>query len=140
MGRFILLAVAISALSACEKKSNSEGLPPAGQWNANPGDMPPVQQQGRANNPHGGMGGGANPHAGIDMGGGDNPHAGVDMSGGDNGGDMGAANPHAGVDMGGDMSGANPHAGVDMGGGANPHAGVDMSGGGTDVGKLGLPP
>lgn len=116
MGRFVLVVVAISALAACDKgKGKSEGLPPAKDWNANVGEMNPVQQQGAPSNPHGG----ANPHAGIDMGGGDNPHAGVDMN-----------NPHAGLDMGGD--GDDPHAGLDMN---NPHG----AGGGVDVAKLGLP-
>jgi len=120
MGRFVFVLAALAAVAtvpACEKKSKSEGLPPAQEWGQNPGDMPPVQQQGHANNPQA------------------NPHAGVDMSGGP------GANPHAGVDMGGG-GGDDPHAGVDMGGpGANPHAGVDMGGGGAgaNVAQMGLP-
>ncbi|HUS26925.1 MAG TPA: hypothetical protein VMZ53_00395 [Kofleriaceae bacterium] len=125
MGRFSLVLVALASLAACDKgKGESKGLPPAKDWNADVNEMNPVQQQGTAGthsggNPHADMGGGANPHAGIDM---NNPHAGVDMGGA--GGD-----PHAGVDMGG----ADPHAGLDMGGGGNPH------GGGVDVAKMGLP-
>ena len=121
MGRYLAIAIALSALAACSKKKQDEGLPPAQSWSGDPSGMAPAPAG--TTNPHGG---GANPHAGVDMGaGGANPHAGVDM-----GGDP--SNPHAGVDMGG--GGANPHAGVDMGGGANPH------GGGTDVSQLGLPP
>jgi len=115
MGRFALVALALLAgLGACDKgKGERKGLPPAPDWNANVGDMMPVQQQG-APSPHAK----ASPHGNAD------PHAGLDMGG--------AGNPHAGMDMGG---GADPHAGLDMGGGSNPHAG-----GGTDVEKLGLPP
>ncbi|HTL32829.1 MAG TPA: hypothetical protein VL326_06885 [Kofleriaceae bacterium] len=133
MGRFFLVAIALASvgsLGACDKGKGNSGLPPAKDWNANVGEMSPVQQQGAPSNPHGG----ANPHAGMDM---NNPHAGVDMSGG--GGDLppakdwnGEGDPHAGLDMSG---GANPHAGVDMSGGGNPHG----AGGGVDVAKLGLP-
>jgi hypothetical protein len=99
MGRFVVVIVALASLAACDKgKGEAKGLPPAKDWNANVGDLPPVEQQG-APDPHGG-----NPHAGMDMGGGDNPHAGVDMGGGDN--------PHAGVDMGGNPHGAS--GGVDV--------------------------
>jgi hypothetical protein len=127
MTRFVLAAALLASLAACDKgKGQAQGLPPAKSFNENMGDMPPVQQEGTAS-PH--TGGGANPHAGVDMGGGDsdNPHAGVDMSG------AGGDNPHAGVDMSG-AGGDNPHAGVDMSGGTNPHAG-----GGVDVAKMGLP-
>lgn len=92
MGRLVVIAAVLVSLTACEKKK-SEGLPPAQDWGSAAGDMPPVQQQGKAN-PHAGMAmGGADPHAGVDM---NNPHAGVDMGG---------ADPHAGIDM------NNPHAG-----------------------------
>jgi hypothetical protein len=67
MGRLVVIAAVLVSLTACEKKKN-EGLPPAQEWGGNPGDMPPVQQQGKAN-----------PHAGIDM---SNPHGeggGVDV-------------------------------------------------------------
>jgi hypothetical protein len=77
MGRLVVIAAVLVSLTACEKKKN-EGLPPAQEWGGNPGDMPPVQQQGKAANPHAGMAmGGADPHAGVDM---NNPHAGIDMS------------------------------------------------------------
>jgi hypothetical protein len=95
MGRFSLVALAVLAgLAACDKgKGESRGLAPAKDWNANVGEMAPVQQQGAPNphakvNPHAGMdmgGGGADPHAGLDMGGGVDPHAGLDMN-----------NPHGG--------------------------------------------
>lgn len=76
MGRLVVIAAVLVSLTACEKKKN-EGLPPAQEWGSNPGDMPPVQQQGKAANPHAGMAmGGADPHAGVDM---NNPHAGIDM-------------------------------------------------------------
>lgn len=117
MGRYLAIAIALCAVTACSKKKQDQGLAPAQDWGQDPSGSIP---QGTAQaNPHGG-GGGETP----DM---TNPHAGVDMGGG-------GANPHAGVDMGG---GANPHAGVDMGGGAgaNPHGG-----GGADVAQLGLPP
>ena len=82
MGRLVVIAAVLVSLTACEKKKN-EGLPPAQEWGGNPGDMPPVQQQGKPANPHAGMAmGGADPHAGVDM---NNPHAGIDMS-----------NPHGG--------------------------------------------
>jgi hypothetical protein len=62
MGRLVVIAAVLVSLTACEKKKN-EGLPPAQEWGGNPGDMPPVQQQGKAN-PHAGMAmGGADPHA-----------------------------------------------------------------------------
>jgi hypothetical protein len=97
MGRFLVIVV---ALAACSEKKKSEGLPPAQEWGADPGQLQPA-----AGSPHGG----ANPHGGADP---NNPHAGVDMSGG--GGDE----P--------DMTGG-PHTAVDM---SNPHNGVDMNGGG----------
>jgi hypothetical protein len=110
MGRFVFVLVAISALAACDKgKGESRGLAPAKDWNADLGEMSPVQQ-----------GKPSNPHAGVDMGGGGaNPHAGLDMN-----------DPHAGIDMGG--AGSDPHAGLDMN---NPHG----AGGGVDVEKMGLP-
>lgn len=93
MGRTLAIALALSALAACSKKKQDEGLPPAQSWSGDPSGMAPAAAT--TTNPHGG---GANPHAGVDM-----------------GGAMGAG-------------GANPHAGVDMGGGANPHAGgTDVS-------------
>lgn len=72
------LLVVVALLAACADKEPS-GLPPAKEWKANTGDLPPVQQQGvgpsMGANPHGGMG--ANPHAGVpgapDM---SNPHGG----------------------------------------------------------------
>ena len=89
MGRLVVIAAVLVSLTACEKKKN-EGLPPAQEWGSGPGDLPPVQQQGKAANPHAGMAmGGADPHAGIDM---NNPHAGVDMS-----------NPHGGAGGGVDV-------------------------------------
>ena len=120
MGRYLAIVIALSAVAACSKKKQDEGLPPAQEWSADPSGLVPAGSAAPAN-PHGGGDPGGSP----DMA---NPHAGVDMGGG-------GANPHAGVDMGG--GGANPHAGVDMGGGAgaNPHAG-----GGADMSQLGLPP
>jgi hypothetical protein len=111
MGRYLLVAAALLAASAC-KKDKSEGLPPAQEWSANANALEPAPQPG---NP---VQQGPNPHAGMDM---NNPHAGMDMN-----------NPRAGMDM------NNPHAGMDMN---DPHAGIDMNnphGGGTDVTKLGL--
>jgi len=95
MGRYLAIAIALSA-AACSKKKQDEGLPPAQEWSADPSAIP---QGGSAPaNPHGG--GEApdmtNPHAGVDM---TNPHA---------GGTPDMTNPHAGVDMGG-AAGANPH-------------------------------
>lgn len=62
MVRFLVVAAALTALSACKKDSKSEGLPPAQEWTANPGNLPPAM--GATANPHAG----ANPHAA-------NPHA-----------------------------------------------------------------
>jgi hypothetical protein len=62
MGRFIVIAAALTALAACKDKTKTEGLPPAQEWSASTGGMPPAPG---AANPHGG----ANPH-GPAMGGG----------------------------------------------------------------------
>jgi hypothetical protein len=102
MTRALLLAAAIAAVAACEKKNETTGLPPATQWKAGDPGAPP-----------GGVAKPADPHAGLDMGAAGaaaDPHAGVDMGGGMGGG---AADPHAGVDMGGGMGGG-------MGGAAGP--------------------
>jgi hypothetical protein len=108
MGRYLAIAIALSAV-ACANKKQNQGLQPAQEWNADVASMAP--QASAPANPHGG-GDPNNPHAGVDM---TNPHGGGDPS-----------NPHAGVDMtnphGGDPS--NPHAGVDM---SSPH-GADVSG------------
>jgi hypothetical protein len=95
MSRLTVLALALAAIAACEKKNENTGLPPATQWqgSAGGGAGGPIAP----GDPHAGMGGGAgagDPHAGMDMGGGGDPHAGMDMGGG--GGD-----PHAGMGMGG---------------------------------------
>ena len=127
IGRFLVVGALASALFACGSKKDSEGLPPAQEWSADPGGVQPTVQT-----PH------DHPHVAVGAGDPNNPHAGVDMGpaaaaqGGDEG--DGQANPHAGVDMSGTN---NPHAGVDMTGGTNPHAGA---GGGVDVSKMGLPP
>lgn len=64
MVRFLVVAAALSALSACKKDSKSEGLPPAQEWGANAGNLPPASATGA--NPHA-----ANPHAQA------NPHGGT---------------------------------------------------------------
>jgi hypothetical protein len=95
MGRSVALATALTAmlvaLAACKDKK-AEGLPPAQEWSANTNTLPSAPNAqgasphaGMGANPHEGMGGGANPHAGMDMGGGPDPHAG-----------MGGQNPHGG--------------------------------------------
>lgn len=63
MVRFLVVAAALTALSACKKDSKSEGLPPAQEWTATPGNLPPAT--GAAANPHANL----NPHAPA------NPHA-----------------------------------------------------------------
>jgi hypothetical protein len=81
MGRFLVVAAALTALAACKDKNKSDGLPPAQEWSANTGAMAPANPG--ANNPHAG----ANPHGddGDQPGGGnmppghppiDNPHGG----------------------------------------------------------------
>jgi hypothetical protein len=50
----------------------------------------------------------------TELGGGEDPHAGIDMSGGD------GANPHGGMDV------QNPHAGMDMSGGGGAKASVEV--------------
>jgi hypothetical protein len=55
MIRFSVLAVALLALAACKDKNKSEGLPPAQEWGANTGSLPPAPG---GNNPHAQ----ANPH------------------------------------------------------------------------------
>lgn len=64
MVRFLVVAAALTALSACKKDSKSEGLPPAQEWGANTGSLPPASATG------------ANPHANVNPGGtpGANPH------------------------------------------------------------------
>jgi hypothetical protein len=84
MGRFLVVIAAIGALTACKDKSKSEGLPPAQEWSASAGTLPPAPG---AANPHAGM----NPHAGA------NPHAGMAPP------NPHGADPHAGIDM------NNPH-------------------------------
>jgi hypothetical protein len=61
MSRFLVVAAALTALAACKDKNKSEGLPPAQEWTASTGNMPPAP---------GAAVGGANPHAQA------NPHAG----------------------------------------------------------------
>jgi hypothetical protein len=82
MGRFLSIALALAALGACSKDKDSKGLPPAQEWSASTGNLPPAQQSANPHtaNPH--VAEGDNPHAGVDM---DNPHAGMDPS-----------NPHGG--------------------------------------------
>jgi hypothetical protein len=125
--------VCVSAAAGCSKQA-ADGLPPATEWQADPGTVP--SSQGEA--PPSAM---MAPRRGPSMGGrsgmSSNPHAGLNMDGSD---------PHAGLDMGGaGGAGGDPHAGLnlgDMSDPSNPHAGLDMSqnphGGGTDVTKLGL--
>jgi hypothetical protein len=83
------------AIGACKKDDRKDqgGLPPADTWHA----PDPAAASGAL------PGGGADPHAGMNM---NNPHAGMDMG-----------NPHAGMDMG------NPHAGANMSG----DGGVDVT-------------
>jgi hypothetical protein len=130
MRRLTLAIVCVSAAAGCNKQA-ADGLPPATEWQADPGTVPSSQPEGappammapRRGPSMGGRSGMSNPHAGLNMGGDGDPHAGLDMGGGD-------GDPHAGLNL-GDMSDpSNPHAGLDMS--QNPHAG------GTDVTKLGL--
>lgn len=51
MGRFLVVAAAITALAACKDKSKSEGLPPAQEWGAQGSNLPPASPG--AANPHG---------------------------------------------------------------------------------------
>jgi hypothetical protein len=61
MIRFVVIAAAIAALAACEKKK-SDGLPPAQEWGANTGSMAPAAPGAAAdNNPHAKM---TTPHMG----------------------------------------------------------------------------
>lgn len=77
MGRFFVIAAALTALAACKDKSKTEGLPPAQEWSAKTGDLAPAGNAG------------TNPHAAA------NPHAGVaGMNGGDTeAGDLPAGHP-----------------------------------------------
>jgi len=63
MARFLVVAAALTALAACKKDSKSEGLPPAQEWGANTGNLPPASASGA--NPHAGIAQGANPHAAV---------------------------------------------------------------------------
>jgi hypothetical protein len=95
MGRTLTLVTIVAALAACSRKK-AEGLPPAQDWSAERAEVIPPgvgpAQGGSPHDPHVAIGAGDpdDPHGGGAMagGGGADPHAGVDMS---------AA--HAGVDM-----------------------------------------
>ncbi len=77
MGRFLIVAAALTAFAACKDKSKSEGLPPAQEWAASGSNMPQAMPGTKSVNPHaqgeGGGGGGGMPpgHPPID-----NPHGG----------------------------------------------------------------
>src|SRR5262245_30246513 len=78
MGRFLIVAAALTAFAACNDKSKSGGLPPAPEWNAKAGsNMAPaapgaVNPHAQGMNPHTQEQGGMPPgHPPID-----NPHGG----------------------------------------------------------------
>ena len=112
----LLVAVLLVGAAGCKKggedKRKSES--PVGSQAGGESAGSPVEAPG----------GGADPHAGIDMGGGggEDPHAGLDMGAG------GAADPHAGMDMGAGGAGGDPHAG--MGGAGGGMGGMGGMGGG----------
>jgi hypothetical protein len=58
MSRFLVIAVAFAALVSCKDKNKSEGLPPAQEWTASTGAMPPAPGAAVGANPHAQ----ANPH------------------------------------------------------------------------------
>jgi hypothetical protein len=93
MGRYLAIAI---ALFACSKKPKDEGLAPAQNWGQDPGALAPAGSGAAATNPHAANphGGGANPHAGLDIPAPEDMPPGTDPS-----------NPHAGMDM------NNPHGG-----------------------------
>ena len=94
MGRFFVIAAALTALAACKDKSKSEGLPPAQEWSAKTGDLAPAGNA--PTNPHAA----ANPHAGVaGLGGGDTAsgdlpagHPPIDQQTGGGGGGGGSPN------------------------------------------------
>lgn len=91
MGRSLAVAtvLVVFAAAGCKDKK-AEGLPPAQEWSSGTNTLPAAPGAGAArggNNPHAGMAGAPDPHAGMNMGGAaPDPHAGVDMS-----------NPHGGA-------------------------------------------
>jgi hypothetical protein len=106
----VLIGMAAVAATGCSRTSH-EGLPPATEWQASPGEAP----SGSSELPHFKPPPGMTPSQ-------RNPHEGMDMTG---------ADPSSGGDP------SNPHAGMDVGGGDtpnNPHT----SGGGLDVTKMGM--
>ncbi|HET9626663.1 MAG TPA: hypothetical protein VFP84_35110 [Kofleriaceae bacterium] len=120
--RFVLAAVLVVA-AGCSKKQ--DGLPPATEWQASPGEG---AQAAKADPAGGGELPELKPPPGMTSHGG-NPHAGMDMGDGEGG------DPHAGADMGGGGGdGSDPHAGLGRATGPNPHT----AGGGLDVTKMGL--
>ena len=119
MRSVLFAACGLLCVAACSKKQ--DGLPPATEWQASPGQAPAAGSDDvpQIKPPPGMTSHGGNPHAGMDMGGGE-------------------GDPHAGMDMGGEADGeadpSNPHAGLGTATGPNPHT----SGGGLDVTKMGL--
>jgi hypothetical protein len=112
MRSVFLAACGLLCIAACSKKQ--DGLPPATEWQASPGDTP-APAAGSDEVPH------LKPPPGMTSHGG-NPHAGMDMGGGGESEGDGEADPE------------NPHAGLGVATGPNPHT----AGGGLDVTKMGL--